>query len=80
MGLLDTIRSDDPRCQPLAYITDGERLCEVVEARQTDVIAKDCRDRTRWQISHVRLRERWRLVRAAPAAVPDALQEDACAG
>lgn len=66
----------DPRCEPLAYITDGEHLFEVREQNNQTVILEDCADGSVLRLEAWRVRGDFRLVRRAPRA-PDRLEQAA---
>ena len=65
----------DPRAQPFAYITDGKRLGEVIQQKGSDMIVEDARTLERFQVSASMIREKWRVIREAPATAPNWMAE-----
>ena len=45
----------DARCQVWAMITDGTKLCEVIQRKVDAIVAEDCKSGTLWQIPYLRV-------------------------
>lgn len=69
--MIPLISSKDPRSQPLAYISDGVNLAEVIELKGPNLILEDCRTGKRHQVSLQKVRAGWELVKAAPSGEID---------
>lgn len=70
MTVIPLVRND-PRHQPLAYISDGTILAEVIQPKGSDLILEDCRSGERFQLSLQKVRAGWELVKAAPSGEID---------
>lgn len=70
------VPADDPRAQCLAYVTNGERLFQVVDDRRGVLVLENCKSGARMTIGRAAIAA-YRLIRAAPA-VPDSPEEAVC--